>query len=353
MMGFSKIKRSWSFLTFLFIVSCPSAVFAAIIHVPGDQPTIQAGIDAASGGDTVLVADGTYTGTGNKDLDFNGKAITVQSENGHESCIIDCVAEGRAFYFHSGEGEDSVLSGFTLTNGRVGTYSEDGGGAILCEGSSPTIINCSFSRNGAFNGGAIYNSGDHLTITNCIFSNWADNDGGAIYNSGDHLTITNCIFSNAAHQACGGAICSSGGSLTITDSSFSDNFATGIGAIYNSGGSLTITNCSFSEHEADGDGGAIGNSYATSVTITNCIFSGARAADTGGAISNFNSDDQLTITNCSFSENYAPHGGAIFNDASNPTITNCTFSGNEASWGGAIYNFDSSPIISSVPTLIE
>jgi len=32
--------------------------------------------------DTVLVADGTYIGEGNKNLDFGGKAITVTSENG-------------------------------------------------------------------------------------------------------------------------------------------------------------------------------------------------------------------------------------------------------------------------------
>ena len=82
----------------------PLAAQAADIHVPGDQPTIQAGINAASNGDVVLVADGTYTGSGNKNLDFLGRAITVRSEsNDPTRCILDCQSVGRGFYFHSGE----------------------------------------------------------------------------------------------------------------------------------------------------------------------------------------------------------------------------------------------------------
>ena len=52
--------------------------------------TIQSAIDASSDGDMIIVRDGTYTGTGNRDIDFKGKAIHLKSENGPDTCIVDC-----------------------------------------------------------------------------------------------------------------------------------------------------------------------------------------------------------------------------------------------------------------------
>lgn len=108
-----------SILVFTFVFSAQAAT---ILRVPSQYQTIQAAIDAASNGDTVRVARGTYRGAGNKDLDFRGKAITLESEDGPAYTIIDCEGIGRAFYFHSGESSLSVVNGFTIKNGSPGGY---------------------------------------------------------------------------------------------------------------------------------------------------------------------------------------------------------------------------------------
>ena len=136
------MKRTLTISILIFMMLIASIAWSDIIEVPGDYPTIQAGIDAAVDGDTVLVANGIWTGDGNKNLDFGGKAITVTSENGAENCIINCEGDGRGFYFGNGEGENSEVSGFTITNG----FDVDGGG-LYCYNASPTITNCTINSN--------------------------------------------------------------------------------------------------------------------------------------------------------------------------------------------------------------
>ena len=120
---------------------------ARTILVPSQYPDIQTGIINAVDGDTVLVADGIYTGEGNKDLDFGRRAIVVISENGPVNCIIDCESNGRGFFFHSGENSNSVVAGFTILNGWTDCNSIPAAGAgICCDNSSPVIRGCYLLR---------------------------------------------------------------------------------------------------------------------------------------------------------------------------------------------------------------
>ncbi|RZB37637.1 MAG: hypothetical protein SRB2_00739 [Desulfobacteraceae bacterium Eth-SRB2] len=197
-------KKESSFKGYFFCVFvlslmlCSTIAFGATIHVPADYKTIQEAIDGAFDGDTVLVADGKYTGSGNKNLDFNGKELTVQSENGPKQCIIDCESDGRGFYFHTGELQDARVSGFTITNGRV----KDKGGGIYCGNSSPTITNCIIINNTAVSssnnsqGGGIYlGTAGSSTITNCVIArNTSNYQGGGIYTYNARPTITNCTI---------------------------------------------------------------------------------------------------------------------------------------------------------------
>ena len=253
---------------------------------PADFNNIQAAIDDANDGDMVIVADGVYTGEGNRDIDFKGKAITVQSENGPENCIIDCNgtrAEGhRGFKFVSGEGQNSVLDGFTITNGYYHEGWPEGGAAICCWESSPLITNCILRDNIAWSGGGICCDESSPTISNCtIGENTAYCDGGGICcEENCSLTIINCIISrNSAWAGGGGIFCSWRSNLTIIDCTISENKAKmgcGGGICCREGyeSNLTITNCTISNNTAAGEGGGIyGEIYEvlSSLTITNCI----------------------------------------------------------------------------------
>ena len=74
----------------LLVAPCMAETINVDANGSVDFNNIQAAINAAFDGDTVLVADGTYTGDGNRDIDFLGKAIMVRSENWPENCVIDC-----------------------------------------------------------------------------------------------------------------------------------------------------------------------------------------------------------------------------------------------------------------------
>ncbi|RME30401.1 MAG: hypothetical protein D6800_01880, partial [Candidatus Zixiibacteriota bacterium] len=90
--------------------------------------TIQHGIDVASFGDTIMILPGTYSGPGNREVNFKGKAVVVTSQFGPDSTTIECDSL-RGFTFENQEDTLSVLSGLTIRHA-----SEE---AVWCDGASP------------------------------------------------------------------------------------------------------------------------------------------------------------------------------------------------------------------------
>jgi predicted outer membrane repeat protein len=341
----------------------------------GDYLTIQEGIDAAQDGDEVVVCDGTYTGSGNKDLDFHGKTITVRSAGGDpDLCIIDCEGSDsdphRGFHLHSGE--SAVVDGFTITNG----YTDGSGGGVYCEDAQVTITNCTISSNQAAGyraGGGVYCHGGQLTIsdstissnqavevygggvccdegsltiTDCTISgNWAEASGGGVYGEDAQVTITNCtINSNDAGSGGGFGCFGFGMQITITNCTISDNEATGYGGggidcYYAMLAPTTISNCTITGNSTAGVGGGVYCNFAET-TLTNCTISGNQAGAGGGV-----SCGSSAITNCTIGDNEASYGGGVYCRSGAAAVTNCTISGNSAEAGGGVY-CDSDPTIS-------
>lgn len=241
----------WAISTALLLSAGAASATPSVIRVPADYTTIQDAIDNANSGDTIVIADGTYTGTGNVDLDTNGTNLTIQSQNALNGVVIDCggssSADHRGFNIHSGE--TVSISGLTIKNGYE---SNDNGGGVYVVYSPVTLTDCVFSSSTAVYGGGVMvfgNQSHPVTIARCAFlGNSTPNSGGGVYtDSGDgSTTLTNCAFSGNSASYGGGAYLentSGNGSAALTNSTLTGNTATSGGGVYSSStGGTTLTN---------------------------------------------------------------------------------------------------------------
>jgi len=152
----SNLMRTSTLFALIVLTLCLTGrTRAAIIHVPADSATIQAGIDGAAPGDTVMVAPGRYVVYW---LEWHGKGVTVMSTDPLDSVVVAAtVIDGDSLdpvvYFNEGEDSTAVLTGFTITGGYASSFGL--GGGILCAGSSPTISHNVITDNHVEDGGGI------------------------------------------------------------------------------------------------------------------------------------------------------------------------------------------------------
>ncbi|MCB9881841.1 MAG: right-handed parallel beta-helix repeat-containing protein [Planctomycetes bacterium] len=233
---------------------------------------IQDGILAAANGDTVLVLPGTYL----ENLDFLGKAITVRSRSGPVVTIIDANQAGSAVAFVTGEGPQSVIEGFTLTNGSgtpLGAGTGEGGG-VACAGSSPTIRANHIVFNSPAAGGGIScrNGASPHIVGNYIGGNQAPNAGGGIYltTNCSPLIQDNFIVGNTVARATGGGIyCGYSSAPTLVNNTITGNVALNFGAMFSYQSNPVITNTIC--------WGNAPNELNASGTITYCVVQGGMA----------------------------------------------------------------------------
>ncbi len=325
------------FLSLLFTLVITGNVYAATLDVCKSgcaYTTIQAAINAAAAGDTVLVDDGVYT----ENINLLGRAITVASVNGSANTTINGNALGSVVTFNSGENITTKLEGFTILNGLA----ENGGGINCMAASSPSITDCVVTGNQATNSGGGINcvGSSSPAINNCqIINNLAYDGGGLHCGNSSAPSITHCTINNNEAGFHGGGLGAHNSSPAIIKSIISNNISEVGGGIACNGSSLELTNCIISYNSAQAGGGAI-TCNTSFPTIINCTIS-SNHAGVGGGINGINSSLPV-VKNTILWGNTAIVVGDEINLVSGSSI-DITYSDIGGGWAG-VGNIDSDPL---------
>ncbi|HCA38461.1 MAG: hypothetical protein CMJ63_00535 [Planctomycetaceae bacterium] len=264
-------------------LAASTAISAAVIRVPEDYSAIQAGIDAAAPGDTVLVGSGVWAGW----LNFRGKDITLESSDGPEVTTIDGGESPSAVAIFSGETTDAVLRGFTIIGQGSGTLHEGvtQGAGIYILNSSPTIEDCIVRDCSAMMGGGISIwHGDPVLRNVIVRNNWASIDGGGMRIH--HLS------------------------------------------------SPVLEECEFLDNGADVYGGALAYGNDSDGIHEECIFDGNSAGIRGGGISKTCDCSDARISNSTLCNNFPDHVLGTWDDLGGNTV--CAICSNDVTADGVV-----------------
>lgn len=266
-------------------------------YVPDDYPTIQAAVNGSANGDIVIVRPGKYV----ENVDYLGKAITVKSEMGPGNTIIDGGNSDSVVKFVTGEGNSSVLSGFTLINGS----SYDGGG-VFCDSAAPVIKgNVIYNNSANYGAGISVLSATEVVVEgNLIRDNYAWLSGAGIhcYDTLYGRVSDNIIWGNTAQSQIGGIECQAS-TLTLQNNVIAYNdtqLSSGGGIACIFGSHMTVVNNTIYGNTSAYLGGGVSLDWLSSMTLVNSIvwdnnaYEGEELFVTGGSV--------LDISHCDVQE---------------------------------------------------
>ncbi|MCP4580082.1 MAG: hypothetical protein GY839_00580 [candidate division Zixibacteria bacterium] len=316
--------------------------FGSVINIPDDHVTIQAGINASSDGDTVLVQPGTYV----ENINFNGHNIVLGSlfmttgdTSYIETTVIDGDSSGSVTTFDSGEDSTCVLTGFTIRNGA-----DQYGGGVLCHNSDPIIRENRINHNSAmFGGGGIEcTQSASIIVNNRITQNYLSYGSGAgvsVSASSDAKIINNMISNNYASQA-GGAIYTIGEGTTLIEGNriFSNYAGIDGGGIYSEWCSPIITGNVIIGNESEDYGGGIYCNWGIASIRHNLIKGNSANNRWGGGIF-ICRYGAIDCRNNTIIDNFAgEEGGGIYSCAHQPIyVKNAILRNNYAPTGPQYY----------------
>jgi predicted outer membrane repeat protein len=299
---------------------------------PGES--IQAAIDAATAGDTILINAGIYT----ESLTL-GKPVSLTGVS-RVTTRIHGVANQSVLTVSGNTISNSVIiSGLTFANGG-GFIVTLGGGIVVQDGARPLIQHVTIDNNTATymgKGGGI-GSFSSLTLVDVEFLNNTADDGGGLYIYGDAI-LTDCIFINnlatsGSSVSGGGGIYAEGDLLIFSTDFISNSTAHAGGGIY-AAGEVNIIGGHFIKNRNTSPLASGGGVSAHGVTISGTRFLSNTSMLMGGAIAS----SQVTVIDGHFEDNLAfQDGGAIF-VGSALQMTNTEVSNNSAGGNGCgVYN---------------
>jgi len=285
----------WSSAVKHWIFSCAflaaaGLVHAAVIKVPSQQPTIQDAINAAKNGDVVVVAPGTYF----ENINFEGKAILVESSSGSKATIIDGGNANSVVTFNNGEGLNSVLHGFTIQHGNAGLE----GGGVSVSSASPKITG------------------------NIITNNTACADGGGVSLVSSAALLEGNIISNNYSSECTGPF---GGGLSVEGSAAM-------------GGPQIIGNVIENNTTASYGAGVELNGAGSTLLQNNIIHGNTSSSGQGGGVWIVNETNVVMVQNLIYNNSAAQGSGIYLSlpfDGHNLVLVNNTIVGTASSLLGS------------------